>query len=93
MVSLLKTEVNKKLDPWQFSYKRGRSTDDAKSSITHLVLKHLEDPKADARLLFIDFSSAFNKIQPFILPEILKNMGVSSFIVKWYYSFLTNRTQ
>ena len=65
MVSLLKTEVNKKLDPWQFANKRGRSTDDAISSITHLVLKHLEDPKAYAHLLFIDFSSAFNTIQSF----------------------------
>ena len=64
MVSLLKTEVNKKLDPWQFAYKRGRSTDDAISSITRLVLKHKE-PKAYARLLFIDFSSAFNTIQSF----------------------------
>ncbi|KAK0150330.1 hypothetical protein N1851_008575 [Merluccius polli] len=30
------------------------------NSITHLTLKHLEDPKAYARLLLIDFSSAFN---------------------------------
>lgn len=93
MVSLLKTEVNPKLDPWQFAYKHHRSTNDAVSSITHLVLKHLEDPKAYARLLFIDFSSAFNTIQPFLLLETLKNMGVSSFIIKWYYSFLTNRMQ
>jgi len=37
MVSLLKTEVNKSLDRWQFAYKRGRSTDDALSNITHFV--------------------------------------------------------
>ncbi len=37
-VSLLKSEVNSELDPWQFAYKQGRSTDDAFSSITQLVL-------------------------------------------------------
>ena len=54
MVSLLKSEINSELDP--LHYRQGRSTDDAINSITHLTLKHLGDPKAYARLLFIDFS-------------------------------------
>ncbi|KAF7668159.1 hypothetical protein LDENG_00027400 [Lucifuga dentata] len=62
-------------------------------SIIHLVLKHLEDPRAYARMLFIDFNSAFNTIQPFILIQKLKQLNVNSSIVKWYHSFLTNRTQ
>lgn len=46
MVSSLKKEVDSLLDPFQFAYKQGRGTDDAINSVTHLVTKHLEDPKA-----------------------------------------------
>lgn len=31
-------EVNSELDPFQFAYRQGRSTDDAIHSITHLTL-------------------------------------------------------
>ena len=94
VVSLLRAEIDSKLDPWQFAYKQGRSTDDAFGCITHLVLnKHLEDTKAYARLLFIDFSSAFNTLQPYLLLDKLRQMNVNSFIIKWYFSFLTNRIQ
>ena len=62
MVPLLKKEVDVHLDPFQFAYKQGRGTDDALNRITHLVTKHLEDPKAYVRLLFVDFSSAFNSL-------------------------------
>ncbi|KAF7645306.1 hypothetical protein LDENG_00206710 [Lucifuga dentata] len=71
VVAMLKEDVNS-LDPLQFAYRQGRGTDDAINSIVHLVLKHLEDPRAYARMLFIDFSSAFNMIQPFILIQKLK---------------------
>lgn len=93
MVSILKSEVNPELDPLQFAYRQGRSTDDAINSITHLTLKHLEDPKAYARILFIDFSSAFNSLQPHLLLQKMTQMNVNPFIIKWFYSFLTNRTQ
>lgn len=81
MVILLKIEVTPQLDPWQFAYKQGRSTEDAVGGITHLVLKHLEDTKAYARLLFIDFSSAFNSLQPYLLLDKLKKMQVNPFII------------
>lgn len=44
------------------AYRHHRDTDDAISSIVHMVIKHLENPKAYARLLFVDFSSAFNTL-------------------------------
>lgn len=46
MVTLLKNEVTPQLDPWQFAYKQGMSTEDGIGRITHLVLKHLENTKA-----------------------------------------------
>ncbi len=93
MVSSLKKEVDSLLDPFQFAYKQGRGTDDSINSITHLVTEHPEDPKAYVRLLFVDFSSAFNMLQPHLLIEKLKNMNVNPFILKWFMSFLTNRVQ
>ena len=65
MVSLLKAHINPLLDPLQYSY-RQRGTDDAINSIIHLIITHLEETKAHARLLFVDFSSAFNTLQPSI---------------------------
>lgn len=64
------------LNPFQFAYQQGWSTDDAINSITHLILKYLEDPKTCARLLFIDFSSAFNALQPHLLIRKLSQMAV-----------------
>lgn len=93
MVSRLRSEVGPQLDPYQFAYRHHRGTDDAINSIVHMVTKHLENPKAYARLLFVDFSSAFNTLQPHILLNILNQLNVNPFIIKWYHSFLTNRTQ
>ena len=59
--------IKGKLDPLQCAYQSGRGVDDAKIVILDRLYKHLEKPSAHARLLFADFSSAFNKMQPHIL--------------------------
>ena len=64
MVRMLKVEIASHLDPLQFAYRAGRSTEDAVISVTHLINKHLETPAAYARVLFADFSSAFDTIHP-----------------------------
>ena len=81
------------MDPFQFAYRPGRGIDDAINSISHLVSRHLEEPIAYARILFVDFSSAFNTLQPYMPIQKLKHMNVNYFILNWYSSFLTNRTQ
>ena len=58
----LKDQVKPLLDPLQFAYSERRGTEDAINYISHLVSSHLEDIQAYARLLFIDFSSAFNTL-------------------------------
>ncbi len=50
-------------------------------------------PKANACALLIDFSSAFNTLQPHFLMQKLKAMSVNPFILKWHSSFLTKRAQ
>ena len=50
-------------------------------------------PNAYARLLFVDFSSAFNLIQPDILLRKLVELKFNPFLIRWYHSFLSNRPQ
>lgn len=55
-----------------------------------LILKYLEDTKAYACLLFVDFSSAFNTLQPYLLIQKVKQMSVTPFIIKCYLFFHTD---
>lgn len=41
IVNLLKTELAPCMDPLQFAYREGRSTEDAVVSLTHLISKAL----------------------------------------------------
>ena len=43
--------------------------------------------------LFIDFSSAFNTIQPHIIMQKLINMNVHPILILWINNFLTSRPQ
>ncbi len=53
------------LDPLQFAYRANRSVDDAVNMGLHYILQHLDKPGTYARILFVDFSPAFNTITPF----------------------------
>lgn len=82
------------LDPLQFAYRPNRSTDDAISHVLHTTLSHLDIGKGNyARLLFIDYSSAFNTIVPLRLVTKLRDLGFSSSLCSWVLSFLTDRPQ
>uniref|UniRef100_A0A3P9KDL8 Reverse transcriptase domain-containing protein n=1 Tax=Oryzias latipes TaxID=8090 RepID=A0A3P9KDL8_ORYLA len=93
MIECLKEEVSPFLDNLQFAYKHGSSTADAVISASHLILKHLEAPNSYARVLFADFSSAFDTVQPAILVKKMLEMNVNPDMVKWFFSLLTDRTQ
>ena len=93
LVEVVRKDVEPSLDQHQFAYARNRSTCDAISTVAHFTLKHLERNDAYARMLFIDFSSAFNSIHPDILLGKLALMGVNPFVIRWYLSFLCKRPQ
>ncbi|KAL8591097.1 hypothetical protein ACOMHN_058750 [Nucella lapillus] len=80
-------------DPLQFAYSPNRSTEDAINTVVHTVLHHLERPGTYARLLFLDFSSAFNTIQPHLMMRKLMVMDVNPRIIRWLCSFFTDRPQ
>jgi hypothetical protein len=54
-------------DPLQFAYCKGRSVQDATLPLMHNIFEHLEFPNSSVRVLFVDFSSAFNTIQNHLL--------------------------
>jgi len=73
--------VEDSLDPLQFAHRARRGVEDATATLSNLVLKHLEGRKTQARILFVDFSSAFNTIQPHILVEKLLSFDFDFSIV------------
>ncbi|KAK3540458.1 hypothetical protein QTP70_031011 [Hemibagrus guttatus] len=79
------------LDPMQFAYHPNRSTDDAISTTLHLSLTHMENKDTYVRMLFIDFSSAFNTIIPQHLTEKLSLLGINTSLCNWILDFLTGR--
>ncbi len=87
-------QTEQALNPLQFAYRAHRGVNDATITLLNLPYKHLEGSNTHARLLFIDFSSAFKTIQPHILAmRLLEHFKLSNNLVGWILAFLTNRTQ
>ncbi len=89
----IKTSLPNTLDPLQFAYRPNRSTDNAISTTLHLALTHLENKDSYVRMLFIDFSSAFNTIIPQQLINKLNLLGLNNSLCNWILDFLTGRPQ
>ncbi len=78
------------LDPLQFAYRPNRSTDDAISQVLHSSLTHIDSKNGNyVRLLFIDYSSAFNTIVPNKLADKLSDLGLNTSLCDWIQDFLT----
>ncbi|KAK3543060.1 hypothetical protein QTP70_010552 [Hemibagrus guttatus] len=74
----IKTQLPPSLDPLQFAYRPNCSTDDAITTTLHLALTHLDNKDSYVRMLFIDFSSAFNTIILQHLIEKLSLLGLNT---------------
>ncbi|KAI4891474.1 hypothetical protein NFI96_005401 [Prochilodus magdalenae] len=79
---LVKTHICSSLpatmNPHQFAYRSNRSTDDAIALTVHSALTHLDRKNTYVRMLFIDYSSAFNTIIPAKLIPKLTDLGLNS---------------
>ncbi|KAK3554261.1 hypothetical protein QTP70_020119, partial [Hemibagrus guttatus] len=93
VLAYLKNITGPLLDPLQFAYRANRSMDDAINMGLHFILQHLDKSGTYVRLLFVDFSSAFNTIIPTLLQTKLTQLSVPSSICQWITSFLTDRHQ
>uniref|UniRef100_A0A669EXY2 Reverse transcriptase domain-containing protein n=1 Tax=Oreochromis niloticus TaxID=8128 RepID=A0A669EXY2_ORENI len=89
----IKDYLPPEFDPHQFAYRANRSTEDAIATALHAVLSHLEQRQSYVRMLFVDYSSAFNTIIPDILITKLVTLGLPPLTCAWIKDFLTNRPQ
>ena len=90
----LKLKVAPHLDPMQFAYQNDRNTEDAILTLLELLYSHLERTRFgnSARVMFFDFSSAFNTIQPHLLVKKLLDINVPCGLIQWTLDYLTNRS-
>ena len=71
-----------------YSLPLNRSTEDTIAHILHTTLSHLDKKGNYVRLLFIDYSSAFNAINPSRLVKKLKDLGLNTSLCMWILDFL-----
>ena len=71
------------LDPLQFAYRPNRSTDDAIAITLHTALPHQVFLLSNIRMLFIDYSSAFDPIVPSKLVIKLEILGIDPALCNW----------
>ena len=85
----INTIIPETLDPLQFAYHSNRSTDDVISIALHTALSHLDKRNTYVRMIFIDYSSAFNTIVPSKLITKLRTLGLNTSLCNWILDFLT----
>ncbi|XP_011860418.1 PREDICTED: RNA-directed DNA polymerase from mobile element jockey-like, partial [Vollenhovia emeryi] len=85
-------ESKDRLDPYQSAYRRGFSTQTA-------LIRMLDDVRyaADRRMVtvsvFFDFSKAFDCVSHRLLINKLASLGLSSSVLSWFRSYLSDRSQ
>ena len=68
--------------------------EDAVTTLLNIVVGHLENAKAPARVLYIDMSSAFNTLQPHLLfQKMISEFNLESDLALWVLDFLVGRHQ
>lgn len=77
---------------FQFGFMKGKSTEEAILSVTDRIYSSMNS-KEKATGLFIDFKKAFDLVDHSVLLTKLERTGVRGNALKWFSSFLNNRTQ
>ncbi|KAJ8396092.1 hypothetical protein AAFF_G00021650 [Aldrovandia affinis] len=67
------------------------SVEDAILLMLYRMYSHLEKAGSSVRVVFFDFSSAFNTIQPHVLRTKLSNMKMHRPMVNWIHDYLLSR--
>ncbi len=83
----LSFQIERFIDPQQFAYRPNLSIVDASLTLLNKVHNHLDKSNMFFRILFMDFSSAFNTVQPNIFLKRLRNLGVSGWLILWIKDF------
>ena len=85
-------EVNKLLPEFQFGFRKGLGACDALLTISSIVQKSL-DSGGEARMIGLDFSAAFDRVNHKALIFKLRQFGVGGAFLSIITEFLTNRLQ
>ena len=92
MVKYLWSFIKEKIDSNQFGVIKGGSTTNAMISLIHKLLE-ASDNGLISRILLVDFSKAFDRIDHTVLIRKLLDMEVPVWLCKWIAGFLTDRKQ
>ena len=87
------SDVENSIDIQKFGCLRGSSTAYCLLDMIQNWLSHLDPPDTHIRLLFLDYSKAFERIGHNILINKLINIGVRRCLIPWIISFLSYRRQ
>ncbi|KAI4888279.1 hypothetical protein NFI96_012150 [Prochilodus magdalenae] len=93
LLHLLRPQVQHAMDPLQFAYREKVGVEDAMLYLLHRAHSHLDKGGSAVRVMFFDFSSAFNTIQPLQLRDKLARMQVDPHLVSWITDYLSGRPQ
>lgn len=85
-------EINNILPVYQSGFRKGHSTTTALSNVVSDFLE-AQDKGQGTILVLLDFSRAFDSINRALLYSKLKYYGFSTDTIKWFISYLENRTQ
>ncbi|KAK3515674.1 hypothetical protein QTP70_026460 [Hemibagrus guttatus] len=91
VMSHIKRNIPTTLDPFQFAYQQNRSTEDAVNAAIHTTLTHLEGKDTYVKMLFINYSLAFNTVIPHRLSEKLLTLRLTPSPCNWVLNFLMDR--
>ena len=86
--NFIQSQLPPKLDPFQFAYKANRSVDDAVSWSLFRASQFLDKNVPNyCRILFVDYSAAFNTISPFKLYDKLITLNFNHSLCRWILDF------
>ena len=88
----LRAETAGKQDPRQFASKN-RNTQNTILTLLHPLYEHFDRQKTYERVIFVDFGSASNTIQPHLMVSKLLAMSTNPTLVQWLFRFISRRTQ
>ena len=84
--------IEDKIDPNQFGGIRGLSTTHALVDMVHRWHDGIHCNKS-IRILFLDYSKAFDLVDHTLLIEKFKNLGVPNILLRWLCNYLCDRKQ
>ena len=93
LLEQLRPMVRPFTDPLQFAYQPRLGVEDGIIYLLNRVYTHLDKPASTVRVMFFDFSSAFNTIRPALLGEKIAAIQVEAPIVSWIADYLMGRPQ